>query len=84
MSGVEQTYLNAQSGGLPTYVTLPEKLWTPEMFTMCNSVVRLDKAPHGHNHSGVYWQEVCDAQCRQADLEPVGEQWPSIYKNKQK
>ena len=60
---VEQAYLNAKLGGPPTYVTLPKELWTPEMHRMRHPVVRLEKALYGHKHPGVYWQEVCDAQC---------------------
>ena len=58
---VEQAYLNAKLGGPRTYVTLPEELWTHQMFKMRNPVVRLDNALYGHKQSGAYWHEVCDA-----------------------
>ena len=31
---VEQAYLQAKLEGTPTYVMLPQELWTPEMFKM--------------------------------------------------
>ena len=59
----------------------PEELWTQEMFHMKNPVVRFEKALYGHKHSGVYWQDVCDKQCKQAGFEPIGQQCPPTYYN---
>ena len=81
---VEQAYISADLGGPPTYVQLPKELWTPEMHKMKFPVVRLEKALYGHKNSGVYWSKYCDKACLRAGFEPLSENWPSVYWNKEK
>ena len=65
---VEQAYPQAEMKGPPVYITLPQDLWTEDMYKMKNPVVRLEKASCGHKHSGVYWQEFCKEQVLKARL----------------
>ena len=83
---VEQAYLQADIEGTPTWVVLPQELWTPEMFRMKCPVVKLKRALYGHKNSGVYWQRYCEKQCKKAGFEAVpGDNWPSVYRdNKRK
>ncbi len=66
---VEQAYISAEMRGTPTWIVLPEELWTPEMKKMKCPVVKLEKALYGHKNSGAYWQEYCDNQCQAAGFE---------------
>merc|ERR1711965_220814 len=80
---VEQAYLSAEMEGTPTYIMLPQELWTPEMYKMKMPVFRLEKALYGHVESGFFWQEYCKKQVLEAGFEPVPhESWPCVYYNK--
>ena len=78
---VEQAYLQAEMKGPPVYITLPQELWTPEMYKMKNPVVRLEKALYGHKHSGVFWQDFCKDQVLKAGFVNISENWPCVYWN---
>jgi hypothetical protein len=76
---VQQAYLQAELRGPPTYVVLPKELWTPAMHKMKCPVVRLNRALYGHKNSGVFWQEYCEKQCKNAGFEQFSECWPGCY-----
>ena len=57
----------------------PKELWTDEMYNMNLPVVRLERALHGHKHSGNFWEEFCREKCKLAGFEPVGEEWPGVF-----
>ena len=69
--------------GTPTYVVLPEELWTPEMYEMKRKggspVFPLRKALYGHKNSGEYWQAFCGKQCKEAGFLPISDNWPCAY-----
>ena len=74
---IQQAYLQAEMEGTPTYVVLPEELWTPEMYEMKRKggspVFPLRKALYGHKNSGAYWQAFCDKQCKEAGFLPISD-----------
>ena len=45
--------------------------------------MRLVKALYGHPDAGTMWEQHCDKHVREVGFMPVGDEWPSMYFEKE-
>ena len=79
VADAEQSYIQADLKGPPTWVCLPRDPWPKswEGKGFIRPVCRLCKALYGHPDYGSYWEDHCDKHVRSEGVEPIGEHWPS-------
>ena len=79
----EQAYIQAELKGDPTWVLLPEEIWTDEwkeLYKGRRPIVQMVKALYGHPDAGTYWEQHLHKALLRSGFEAIDKSsWPSCY-----
>ena len=78
-SDATQAYCQADLGGNPTWIRLPQNRWPESWRGYWGPVCRPVKALYGHPNSGCYWEQRCKDKAIKEGFRRVGDcgEWRS-------